>query len=317
MSPAPSLPAPVLDHLVREIAEAHADSTHATLIRARPTPDGVDVGLCALPEGVHPAEALVGHVVPQRWAVSGVVAPARARPLEDAAATGTGTSTTVAMLVGRDGHVTSCALGVEGVEAGRQAPVGRIPDLLLRTLGRPTPPPPLPSVEWWRAHWLDALVSVAADDPEGAPDPENALTGTLPPELVHALVDDPTLTGPDGWARMRALASAADPPDAPGPAAVREAITPFVDPEVAGWMDDGCFARWLLDALPTVDELLELAAALVTPGLFVQLCQVCGRRGGVDPAAPPADPVEPPADPDEPTGEPAPRGARGSSHAPR
>jgi hypothetical protein len=322
----PSLPAPVLDQIVRQIAEDHAATPHASLIRVRPTTGGVDVRLCALPPGVHPAEALVGHIVPSRWAATGVVAPAHARPLDQAGAAGTGTPTTVAMLVGRDGHVTSCALDA-GIEAGGEAPIGRIPDLLLRTIGLPTPPPPVDAVEWWRAHWLDALVSVAADEPGAAPEPGQALTGTLAPELVHALVAEPELTGPGpaGWARMRALAAAADPPTEPGPAAIRQAITPFVDPAVAAWMDDGCFARWLLDALPTVDELLELAAALVTPGLLHQLRQVSGRRGDEpkDPLLPPAPPLDEPPEgppegaPGEPAGEPAPQGARGSSHAPR
>lgn len=300
LDPAP-VPPPVLDRIVEQIAEDHVGRAHASLVRVRPAPGGVDIGLAALPEGVHPAEALVGHVVSGRWVASGVVAPAWARPLAEAeaAATGTGTRTTVAMLVGRDGHVTSHVIGVAGVEAGGEAPVGRIPDLLLRTLGLPTPPPPVPAAEWWRAHWLDALVSAAAERPGEEPDPGHPVTGALPPALVQALVDEPEICSPTGWGRMRALAAAPDPPDAPGPAAVREAVTPFVDPAVAAWMDDGCFARWLLDALPSVDELLELAAALVTPGLLAQLREVSGRRRRDD------------------EGEPAPQGGEGSSDAPR
>lgn len=286
------LPAAVLDRLARELAEGHAGAPHASLVRARPSARGVDVGLCALPEGVHPAEALVGHVIPPAWVASGVVAPAHARPVEEAPAHGTGTPTTVVMLVGRDGHVTSHAVGIDGLEAGSEPPIGRIPDLLRRTVGLPTAPTTTPAAEWWRACWLDALVAAAAVDP--GPDPDRPLTSTLPPDLVQALVDEPALCDVAGWGRIRKLAAMPDPPPEPGPAAVRASVAPFVDPAQAAWFDDGCFARWLLDALPSVEELLDLAAALVAPELLDLLRQVAGHEG-----------------------EPAPQGARGGVDAPR
>jgi hypothetical protein len=303
------LPRPALDQIAQQIAEAHGGATHASLVRVRPRPTGLEVGLCALPEGAHPAEALLGHVVPPSWAASGVVAPAWARPVEEAAATGTGTRTSVVVVVGRDGHVASHAVGIDGIGAGGEPPVGRIPDLLHRTLGLPTPAPGLSAAEWWRAFWLDALVATAADAPDHAPDPDQPLTSTLPPELVQALVDEPYLCTEAGWSRLRRLAAAEAPPDAPGPAAVRAAVTPFVDPSVAAWFDDGSFARWLLDALPSVDELLELAAALVPSSTLALLHQVSGR------AASDGDgPGRPILVPD---GEPAPRSARGGAGPPR
>ncbi|HEX7132400.1 MAG TPA: hypothetical protein VF228_07485, partial [Iamia sp.] len=141
--PTPTVPRPlpstVLDQVARQVVEDHAGTPHAILVRVRPGPAGAEIGLCALPEGVHPREALLGHVVPPAWAASGVIAPARARSLDRPG--DSGTATTVVMLVGRDGHVTSHAVGIDGVEAGGEAPVGRIPDLLRRTLGLPTAPP--------------------------------------------------------------------------------------------------------------------------------------------------------------------------------
>ena len=311
------LPSVLLDPIARQVAEGHAGAAHASLVRVRPRPTGVDIGLCALPEGVHPSEALLGHHVPPSWVASGVVAPAWVRPVEQAAARGTGTRTTVVVLVGRDGHVARHAVGVDGIEAGGEAPVGRIPDLLHRTLGLPTPAPGLPAAEWWRACWLDALVASAADEPGAAPDPTQPLTSTLPPELVQALVAEPGRCTEAGWSRIRELAAAPDPPEAPGPAAVRAAVTPFVDPTVAAWFDDGSFARWLLDALPSVDELLELAAALVVPATLDLLHQVSGRSAtdGDDPGRSLVVPAgRGPADGD---GEPAPGSARGGAGPPR
>lgn len=313
--PAPTRPAHLLPHagldqIARQLAEAHVGATRASLVRIRPRPTGLEVGLCTLPEGAHPREALLGHLVPPAWAASGVVAPAWARPLAAAAASGTGTRTSVVVLVGRDGHVAHHAVGIDGLAAGGEPPVGRLPDLLHRTLGLPTPAPGLSAAEWWRAFWLDALVATAADAPGHAPDPAQPLTSTLPPELVQALVDEPGLCTDAGWPRLRRLAAAPEPPDAPGPAAVRAALAPFVEPTVAAWFDDGSFARWLLDALPSVDELLDLAAALVPPSTLDLLRQVSGR------SAPDGDgPGRSVLAPDD--GEPAPRSARGGAGPPR
>jgi hypothetical protein len=310
------LPSTVLDQIARQIVETHAGTPHATLVRVRPGPTRAEVGLCALPEGVHPTDALVGHVVPPDWVASGVIAPARARALDRPG--DTGTATTVVMLVGRDGHVTSHAVGVDGVEAGGEPPVGRIPELLRRTLGLPTEPPERPAAEWWRAYWLDALVSAAADEPGRVPDPDRPLTSTLPPALVQALVDEPELCHEVGWPRLRALAAAPEAPDEAGPAAVRAAIVAFVDPATAAWLDDGSFARWLIGALPSVDELLELAEALVPTATFELLREVSGRRPRPgDPLGPPEGLVADPPGDGATNGEPAPQGARGGAGPPR
>ncbi len=300
----PPLPRAVLDQLARQLAEAQGEAAHATLIRVRPHTDGISIGMCALPEGVHPAEALLGQVVPHPWVASGVVAPARARPLDDpvdAAA-----DVTVVVLAGRDGSIASHAIGLPAPDEA-DPPVGRIPDLLLRTLGRPTPPLAEPAAEWWRAVWLDAIVAQCAADPAVPPDLRRPLTSTLPAELVQALVDEPALCAPVGWGLMRRLVAAgpSDEDDDPAAAAVRAAITPHVSPSVAAWMDDGCFGRWLLDSLPSVDQLLDIAADLVPPEVHASIRTVAHRA--------PAEPTGPPG----PTGEAAPRGAPSGPDPPR
>lgn len=271
-SPPPPVPPSVLDALTRQVAEVHLGADHASLVRVQASRHGPEVSLCALPVGVHPADALVGHTVPRRWGASGLVAPAGARPLDRL--DGASVPIVAAVVVGRDGHVshhlTASASGSAddgGLDLGAAAaggpPVGRLLDLLLRTLGLPTAAPGVPAAEWWRVHWLDAVVTAAAADPRRAPRAEAPLTAVLPPDLVSALVAEPALCGPAGWGLLRALAAEPAPPEQPGPAAVRRALAPFVDPSTASWMDDGCLARWLLASLPPVDELMDLAAALV------------------------------------------------------
>jgi hypothetical protein len=293
------LPSPVLTQLARHVAEVHRGTSRAALLRVRPSPSGVKVGQLALPEGVHPSVALVGHVVPPAWAASGIVAPARARPTDGSDPAPT--PTTVVVLVGRDGHVASHATDVDGV-GDDDAPVGRLPDLLRRSLGLPTPAAGVPVAEWWQACWLDSLVAAAAAEPGGDVVPALPLTGTMPVALVQALVDEPDLCTEAGWARVRQLAAAPEPPADPGPAAVRATVAPFVTPAEAAWFDDGSFARWVLGSLPSVDELLGLAAALVPRATLETLHEVSGR---------------PPPGSDPPVGEPAPRPGRGGADAPR
>ncbi len=296
-APTPVVPSTVLDDLARHLALSHLDADHATLVRARPDTTGVDLALCALPPGTHPADALVGHTVPRRWAASGVVAAGRARHLDRPDDPGAPVS--VAVLVGRDGHVAHhMAPGPDRDDAGParrgssdaapdvrpgaplpdldEAPLGRLPDLLHRTLGLPTDPPTGPAAVWWRALWLDAVVAAAATDPRRTPDPATPLTDVLPPDLVEALVADPVLCGPDGWARLHDLASRAAPSGDPGEAAVRRAVAPYADPTMAAWMDVGCFARWLCAALPAIDDLLHLAAALVPSETLAALRHAAG-----------------------------------------
>jgi hypothetical protein len=39
----------------------------------------------------------------------------------------------------------------------------------------------------------------------------------------------------------------------------------IIDPELAGWMDDGMFARWVLSDLPSPDELLATVRPYLAP----------------------------------------------------
>lgn len=247
-----------LDHLVDHLVGAHVrplgEPPAPALVRARPTPDGIDLALAPLPVGTHPAEVLVGHRVPGRWWAAGLVAPATAHPLTPA--DGPSRPMTIALLLGRDGHLAHRGTGA-GSDAlpHDEAPEGRLVDLLHRALGMATPPPAEPPRQLWEALWLDGVVAQVA---RGEP-------GALAPEMADALAATSSPEGTGGWGHLRQLAARPAAAETPTDVALAGALAPLIDPEGAAWMDDGCFARWVLGGLPSTDELLDAIDVLLPP----------------------------------------------------
>ncbi|WCO66075.1 hypothetical protein PO878_16365 [Iamia majanohamensis] len=259
-----------LDRLVDHLLGAHPSgpTPSPALVRARPTPDGVDLALRPLPDGVHPADLLLGHVVPRRWAAAGVVAPATARPVDG----GDGCRLVVAVLVGRDGTVAHCGRDHRGADVlpSDPPPTGRLVDLLLRALGLATPPPAAPTGALWEAVWLDAVVAAAATG--GTPG--------LGPDLADALAATTAPGDHRGWDHLRGLASGARPATGTTDTALAAVLGDLVDPADAAWMDDGCFSRWVLGALPDPAQLLDAVDALLPPGRAEAVRRAVGRDGG-------------------------------------
>lgn len=238
--------------------DAEASPDGAALVRARRHPAGIDLALRPLPAHVHPADALLGHVVPGLWSVAGIIAPATARTLDGGSGAMAPRAISVSVLIGRNGTVATCA---RDRHEGRtlaldEVPTGRLVDLLQRALGRPTPPPDAGPCQLWQALWLDAVVAGAAGAEHG---------GALAPELAAALSDTASPEGPAGWAHLRGLACAPDAAAGRTDAALATALTTLVEPAHAAWMDDGCFARWVLSALPSPEDLLDAVDALLPP----------------------------------------------------
>lgn len=241
------------DHLVGAHEPGQDGPAGPALIRARPTPDGIDLALCPLPAGTHPADVLVGHVVPPRWNAAGLVASAVARGLSEEPAEAR--RVTVALLLGRDGSLAHRSVADEGhdVVPRHDAPEGRLVDLLHRALGLPTPPCGASPRRLWEALWLDAVVAGAArGDDRG-----------LAPELADALATTSAPEGRGGWSHLRHLASSPTADHRGTDAALAAALGPLIDADAAAWMDDGSFARWVLGALPPIDDLLEAVDALL------------------------------------------------------
>ena len=111
----------------------------------------------------------------------------------------------------------------------------------------------------WTLTWLERVVAEAHERPPGRPAPSWAAVARLHPassgrgDPVALALDAATLAEAWPWDRLRAEPALADLPGSPPP------------PEVAQWMDDGMWARWLIDELPSAAEMLEATRALLPP----------------------------------------------------
>jgi hypothetical protein len=143
-------------------------------------------------------------------------------------------------------------------------PEGVVADACRRALALPTGPPPASTLELWTAAWLDRVVELASrSDARSRLRTWSAVAGlhaavgargsrpdaALDPMALAAAARALAEAWP--WARLRQDPSVAD---VPGPPTAHELAT---------WMDDGMWARWLLARLPAVDDLLAAVRALL------------------------------------------------------
>ena len=147
---------------------------------------------------------------------------------------------------------------------------GDVADCLRRAIGLPTPPPPCGPVAWWAVDWLDAMLEAVCRDP--ARPWTWARVSRLHPLLGSAPARQPRGPRSSSW-----------PGRAPGCdwSSVRSHVGAEggsrcpIGPELAAWMDDGMFARWLLGSRPdpvdVVVDLVDLLPPSVTRGVVEAL----------------------------------------------
>jgi hypothetical protein len=259
--PAPLPPAPPVDPvLLGRCAEllvlaVGGGSGPPMLVHLRGTDDGIelDIGPAA---GGDIGDALAGTTVPVDWHGLGCLVSGRARSLGDPHAGSTpgrvlGDAVS-ALLVWRDGTAASC-LSIDGGEPRVQIDppdgarghecAGRIADALRRGLGLPTPAPPASMGDLGVRMWLHRLHATAVvGTPVGV-----ATVDALAPPL------------PTTWEACREQAAQGAWPEL------------GIPPHLAGWMDDGMFAREALGAFPDPIELLEHLADLLAPEVWQHL----------------------------------------------
>lgn len=251
------MPAPLGDHLATD-ASLHLLADHLTealaagdiepclLHVATPDAAGFDLGVKPL-DGLHPTDALLGTTAPADWHAVGIATHGWAYHVADRGDPGRRRHRVhVVTLLSRSGehaHRTRCDDEDLDEVLDGEAPSGEQVDLLRRVLGLPTDPPPCDPSTYWSIEWLSTLV--AADRPiETLADavglhPVNHLlrrgTGLDAADVLDVLTAfHRVLT----WRRMRELAS------------LDRFEVPDLSPEDAAWLDDGSFARFLLNRCP-------------------------------------------------------------------
>jgi hypothetical protein len=276
VDPAPLLPEPDrLDRLVTLLdAACRDDGWHQPhrLVFVEPDPDDPDAvgfGFRVLGAGEHPLDHLLGFVAPPAWSALGLICFGWASPPSD---DGGGRPSEhperrrvrVVSLLDRSGDERATATLDDGTVVDEPGS-GTVSDALRRCLGLATPAPPVASGELFAARWLQAI---AASDrrltwSEAAllhPAMQlRAATGfrPQPEELVHT---GRSLARTLSWGELRLRAAAGQ---------VDDGVS--VPPDLAAWMDDGMFARWVLAGLPPFPPLLRRCARVLAPEVLRRL----------------------------------------------
>lgn len=251
------MPAPLDDHLATD-ASLHLLADHLTealaegdlepclLHVATPDASGFDLGVCAL-DGKHPTDILLGQVAPDDWHAVGIATHGWAyHVVERGEPERRRHRVHVVTLLSRSGehaHRTRSDDPAIADALDGELPAGEQVDLLRRVLGLATEPPPCDPSTYWSIEWLSALA--------GAGREVVTLVDALALHPVtHLLERGIALDTADTldvltafhrvltWGRMRELAG------------LGRFTVPDLTPHGAAWLDDGSFARFVLNRCP-------------------------------------------------------------------
>jgi hypothetical protein len=249
---------------------------------------------------IHPLDLLLGFVAPVHWGALGVSSCGRqhsigsdGRVLRSAGSP----RVRITVLIDRSGGATALLRRGHERTPLPGPPDGTVADACRRALRLETAPPPATTAGLWTRCWLDRIVDTLAPSSGASGDAGptwRELTRLHPASSVAATRWSGLGLGPDAdaladatyaladawpWARLRADPAVADVPG------------PVPDPRVVAWMDDGMWARWLLATFPALDDLVDAACSLLTPGLARATKQVV--EASIGRAVPTDTPEEP------------------------
>ena len=286
MDPAPLLPEPDgLDRIVTLLdASCRADGWHQPhrLVSVEEDEDGVlSFGFRVLGPGEHPLDHLLGFVAPETWSAMGLVCFGWASP-PAGDASGLRPSehpdrrrVRVVSLLDRHGEERATATLDDGSVVDEPG-VGTVSDALRRCLGLATPAPPVGSGELFAAMWLS---SVAASDRRLTwteavmlhPAMQVRARAGRRPQVEELVSSGRSLARAMPWGELRLRAAAGVSDGGIG-----------VSADLAAWMDDGMFARWVLGGLPPFTPLLRRCATVLAPEVLRRLRRTL-RAWNLDP----------------------------------
>lgn len=232
----------------------------------------------------HPSETLIGFTAPAEWWAVGLLTTGWAAPGPDVRDNAYSTSgprpsehpdavrVRVLALVDRDGTTVSKAVFEDGRSIDEEGGGGFLLDLLRRSVGVPTPPPTTPTSELITALWLMSIEGAAADE---RCDRARRLSWNQVARLHPALE------------MLKAVGERVQPSQLLVAARVlNRAMTwdvvrdrcrehgwlaPLVEPDEAGWMDEGILSRYLLSAIPPIAQLTRSARHVLRADVATQL----------------------------------------------
>ena len=256
----------VAELLLEGLGDRVAAAGHPTWVAVMEDPSGEkDFGLRLVED---PQGFLAWNAPPQCIAV-GVVATGKAHvadtPIEGRVPFSPGLIRGIRMscLVTRSGDVTWRMTLPDGRSFDDAPHEGRLLDCLKRCFALPTPPPPVGAGHLLSVFWLGAII----DEVRRA---DRRLTWREVSRL-HPAAQMMSGCGRAGADRrdvcdiIRASASAWSWEALRVQAESGSWAEELVSPDLAAWMDEGMFARWVLSALPAPDELVARIRPRLAP----------------------------------------------------
>lgn len=248
-------------------------------------PDEAELGLLPLDDR-HPTELLLGFTAPEHWRAVGMATGGWAYHVDDRAKPDRRRQRVhLVTLVARSGEIAH-RVHVEGDDrvsaqlAATDTPVGEQIDLLRRVLGLATEAPPCEASIYWAIDWLSGLLATDADELSTWDDVCDRHAARRVLEHV-----DPT----DGGRRdiavtdfdlvLRAFGRVCDWPTLRRAASQDRFEAPELTATDAAWLDDGAFARFLLNRCPPLSMLRRQAIDHLPGHLAEKLVNTLGRAG--------------------------------------
>lgn len=255
-----------LDALLESIREAVPEDAAPLWLRVDRVDDDLAVALRPDEEGV------LGWMAPPECCAIGMVAggwargyrPRGAGPSTAAPARPSGASRPaeptgrirIALLVDREGRMVSHTKLADGSVIDDPPAYGRVVDTLRRCLALPTEPPLVGSEELLSVLWVARVVDAARRSPGRL---RWAQVASLHPAMSTLEASGEKVGAEHVETAMRAGARAWPWERLRLQAAKEGWKEHSLTPELAAWMDEGMFSRWVLEDCPSLDSLLGQA----------------------------------------------------------
>ncbi|MGH9116120.1 MAG: hypothetical protein ACRDWW_09875 [Acidimicrobiales bacterium] len=251
--------------LLEALGDRVAELGHPAWVQVLYPPgcDGFDLAVSEEPD------ALLGWVAPPDCEAVGMVATGKVHVEESPSGVppglipGTTAGARMVCLVARDGDIEWQMVTPGGVHFDETPGGGRMVDCLKRCFALPTDPAPASPRRLHGLLWLSAVLDAASVSRRQLSWRDVA---RLHPAAGLLDDDEAVLIDPSDLPEMFELFASACTWDflrrhAAGISWVGE----VVPPDLAEWMDEGMFARWLLDGLPAPEQLISRIRPLVAP----------------------------------------------------